>query len=253
MNTPSRGFTLLELIVVIAIFGVLSLMAYGGLNSVLKSRARIEQHLDRTAQFQKAYQRLRNDFQQLRNRPVRDSYGDIQPPLRGDRDTRVEFTRAGWRNPQQAPRPSLERVSYRLVEHELRRESWRELDQAQDSKLVSLTLLDGIDEMRLRYLDKSREWIDSWPPLSSTGGTQASATAAPPLAIEITLKTRDWGDIKFLFRAGLDPLPTGFVAGAQASGTGTQGTTPAAGNNLNTPGSTTPASGSSSTPSTVTP
>lgn len=198
----TRGFTLLELIVVIAIFGVLSLMAYGGLNSVLKSRAKIEQFLERTAQFQKTYQHLRNDLQQVRNRPARDNYGDAQPPLRGDRDARVEFTRAGWRNPLQQPRASLERVSYRLVERQLRRESWRVLDQSQDSKLVSLTLLEDVDELRLRYLASSREWSEIWPPLSNTG--QVQLTTPAPLAVEITLQTKDWGETKFLFRLGLD-------------------------------------------------
>lgn len=57
------GFTLLELVVVIAIFAVFSLMAYGGLDSVLKTRAQVEQAQARIAQLQKAYLRLRNDLQ----------------------------------------------------------------------------------------------------------------------------------------------------------------------------------------------
>lgn len=204
LKTAFSGFTLLELIVVIAIFGVMSLMAYGGLNSVLKSRQRIEQSMERTAQLQRTYQRLRNDLQQVRDRPVRDNFGDIQPPLRGDRDTRVEFTRAGWRNPLLQPRAGLERVSYRLVDKQLRRESWRVLDQAQDSQLVSLPLLDQVDEMHLRYLGANREWSEIWPPLSNTGATQAQAPA--PLAVEITLDTRDWGELIYLFRLGIDPV-----------------------------------------------
>ena len=58
----ARGFTLLELLVVILIFGVFSIMAYGGLSSVLGTRRHIEESLARTAEYQKAYVRLREDF-----------------------------------------------------------------------------------------------------------------------------------------------------------------------------------------------
>lgn len=213
------GFTLVELVVVMAIFGVLSVMAYGGLNSVLKSRQQVEQHMERTAQFQRVYRYLRDDLQQVRNRPARDSFGDAQPPLRGDRDQRVEFTRAGWRNPLLLPRPGLERVSYRVADKQLQRESWRVLDQAQDSKLVSLPLLEGVDGMRLRYLSANREWTEQWPPLSSTGQSQTTSTA--PRALEITLETADWGEVVFLFRFGMDELPTGLVLGGTPPADGT--------------------------------
>lgn len=206
---PSYGFTLLELLVAIVVFSILAVMAYGGLNGIIRNRGHIEQVIDRTAAFQRSYQKLRGDLQQVRNRPVRDNFGDAQPPLRGDRDTRIEFTRAGWRNPLVQQRSSLERVSYRLVEKELRRESWRVLDQAQDSKLVSVTLLKDVDEMRLRYMDSKREWVETWPPLSSTGGVQSATSVPPPMAVEITLKTKDWGDIVYLFRLGLDAAPAG--------------------------------------------
>ena len=223
MSLPirTRGFTLLELVVAIGIFGLVSLMAYGGLNSVLKGRRQVESYLERTGEFQRAYRRLRDDFQQVRTRPARDGYGDVQPALRGDHDTRVEFTHGGWRNPGQAPRSSLERVDYALVDKKLMRESFRVLDQAQDTKAVSIALLEQVDDMQLRYLNTSREWSDTWPPQDTTG--QLQKITAPPLAVEMTLRTRDWGDLKFLFRLGLDVPPQGFTPGA-ALGAGAKNT-----------------------------
>lgn len=236
MNARTHaGFTLLELVVVIAIFGVMSVMAYGGLNSVLKSRQQVEQHMARTAQFQRTYRLLRDDLQQVRNRPARDSFGDAQPPLRGDREQRFEFTRAGWRNPLLLPRPGLERVSYRVNDKQLLRESWRVLDQAQDSKLVSLALLDRVDDLRVRYLASSREWSEQWPPLSSTGQAQTTSTA--PLAVEITLETPDWGPVVFLFRLGMDVLPAGLALGGVPSGS--DGTAAGASGGATTGGSAT--------------
>lgn len=207
-----RGFTLLELIIVIAIFGVMSAMAYGGLNSVLKSRVHIEKALERTSELQKSYMRLRNDFQEARNRPVRDGYGDPQPAFVTDHDGNVAFSRAGWRNPMGQPRSSLERVIYRYDTDKktLIRSSYRVLDQAQDSKPVDQVLLENVEEVQWRYLDANREWGGEWPSRNSHSTTSSTV---PPLAVELTLRTTDFGELRYLFRLGMDPLPRGFVPG----------------------------------------
>jgi general secretion pathway protein J len=196
------GFTLLELVVVIAIFAVFSLMAYGGLDSVLKTRAQVETSQARLAQLQKAYLRLRNDLQQLRNRPARDGFGDTQPALRATDKAYVEFTRAGWRNPLRMPRSGLERVAYRYEGGKLVRVSWRVLDLAQDSRPVENVLIDGIEDLRWRFLDDAREWRDSWP--VDVFDTAAFAASVPPRAVELTLRTTDFGELRYLFRLGSD-------------------------------------------------
>lgn len=208
----ARGFTLIEILVVLVIFSVISLLAYGSLTHIVRSRAAVDVSLNRTAQLQKAFRRLRDDFQLLRPRPVRDSYGTQRAALVGVREPRVEFTHAGWRNPLQSPRPDLERVSYSLKDKKLLRESFRVLDQAQDSQPVGVTLLDQVKELRLRYLNADREWVEEWPPLSATGATQG-ADAGPPRAVEITLETEAEGELTYLFNLGLDPQPQGFKPG----------------------------------------
>ncbi|HUP92055.1 MAG TPA: type II secretion system minor pseudopilin GspJ [Solimonas sp.] len=220
------GFTLIELLIVIVIFAIFALMAYGGLDSVLKTRVRVEQALDRTGTLQKAFVRLRDDFQQLSNRSARDAYGDPQDPLRVDRmdrDGRVEFTRAGWRNPLHMPRATLERVSYRLYNKKLLRESWRVLDQAQDSKLAAAVLLDGVESAQWRFLDAGRSWQTSWPP-ETQAGAGAPAASTVPMAVEVTLETKDFGPLKLLFRTGLEPteIPDSGAPAAAAPG-GTAG------------------------------
>ena len=193
--TP-HGFTLLELIVVLGIFGVVSVLAYGGLNSVLQTRVGVQRALDRTVAMQKAYLRLRNDFQQLRDRTARNGFGESDPALMLTSDGRVEFTRGGWRNPLSQPRSSLERVSYRLDEkNRLLRESWRVLDRAQDSALVETPVLEDVESLEWRFLDKNREWQSAWP----SAGLLASPDVKAPIAVELTLQTKDWGELKFLF------------------------------------------------------
>lgn len=211
-----RGFTLLELLVVVAIFAIFAVLAYGGLDAVLKTRASLERSQRQLAVVQKAYMRLRDDFQQAQLRPIRDNYGDVQPPLLGRSDRGVEFTRGGWRNPLLLPRSSLQRVAYALDDDGLHRRIWNQLDRAQDDKPVDSLLLPGVSELHWRFLDAQGQWQTQWPPLNAAPASEASDESPPPMAVEITLKTRDFGALRFLFRLGLErptqgqpPLPGG--------------------------------------------
>jgi general secretion pathway protein J len=199
-----RGFTLLELLIAIAIFAIVAVLAYGGLNSVLNQRHIIEDRLNRIAMLQKAYMRMRGDFQQVRNRSVRDPYGDQQPALyvTPSAPPVLEFTRGGWRNPTFLPRSTQERVSYRVAEGKLLRDSWRVLDRVQGSEPIELVVLEGVDEIAWRFFGPDGSWEPNWPPLTQVG--QSSADVSPPSALEITLKTRDWGQLRFLFKTGID-------------------------------------------------
>ena len=194
----AAGFTLLELVVVLAIFAVLSMMAYGGLSAMLTGRAKVAESLERTAALQQGYLRLRNDFQQLRARTARDGYGETQPALIVQPDGSVEFTRSGWRNPLSQPRSALERVAYQFDEGRLLRRSWRVLDRAQESEPVEVAVLDQVDDAEWRFLDAKLEWHDAWP---ATVAAVGSAPSPPPLAVELTLQVKDLGEVRFLFSA----------------------------------------------------
>ncbi|WP_293003841.1 type II secretion system minor pseudopilin GspJ [Nevskia sp.] len=213
-----RGFTLLELIVVIGIFGIFAAMAYGGLNGVLKTRQRIEQGLQRTEDYDRAYLRLRTDFQNASGRIVRDGNGDDQPAFGYDSYTqRVEFTRGGWQNLLSLPRPTLERVSYLLEEDEtaeaprgrldkqmkLVRRSWYVLDRAPQTKSVDVTLLDKVQSLKWQFYDPSGVKSDNWPP-SSGFTVPPGPKQPPPTAVEIEITTADWGELRMLFRVGAE-------------------------------------------------
>jgi general secretion pathway protein J len=198
------GFTLLELLIVIVIFAIMAIMAYGGLSQVLKVRAGVDQVEARTQGYQMLYLRLRNDFQNIVFRAARDNDGIMQPAfMYDDYSRRLEFTRAGWPNPLNLPRTGFERVSYRLQDDKLIRDSWRVLDRAPQSQPVEVVLIDGVQEWSWRFLDADLKPYDVWPQATNTG--QPAADKPPPAAVELTLRTRDWGQLRFLFKTGADP------------------------------------------------
>ncbi|MFQ5487019.1 MAG: type II secretion system minor pseudopilin GspJ [Gammaproteobacteria bacterium] len=197
MNSPRRqaAFTLIELLVSLAIFAILSVIAYQGLQTMLDARARIEQQATRLTELQGLFAILGRDLEQAVGRQVRDGFGDPQPALQGN-GTRLELSRAGRRNPAAFRRSNLQRVAYLLAENQLLRRSWAMLDRALGSGYQEGVLAEHIQGMEFRYLDQALQWQGQWPPSIPAGQQQAVL----PRAIEVTLEVEGWGKIRRLYR-----------------------------------------------------
>ncbi len=194
----SGGFTLLELLVALSVFALVSLMAYSGLRSVLQSKQATDQRAQRIQQLQSAVLMLERDLSQIALlRGIRDDFGDVQPPLRHADfgSILLEFTRAGRRNPMGMARSNLQRVAYGIDEEKLQRSSWRVLDRAQQAAPDKVVLLEEVREMRLRYRDEGGEWHEQWPPTGQGPG----APTPLPSALEVTLVLEEMGEIRRLF------------------------------------------------------
>jgi general secretion pathway protein J len=201
-HAPGRqvaGFTLLELLVALAIFGLLAVMSYGGLRSVLDQQAGTRLEAERLGRLQKIYLIMQRDLEQVVPRTVRDEYGDAQSPLVGAGT--LQITRGGWNNPLGRPRSSLQRIGYVHEDGELVRYSWVVLDRAQDSEPQRQPLGEEITGMEIRYLDAKNEWRTQWP--DPQAGLQLPAGQAPellPAAVEVTLEHEHYGQLVWLFR-----------------------------------------------------
>lgn len=190
------GFTLLELIIAISIFGVISVMAYGALRHISDTAQHLEKRSEQLAGMQRAFFVMSKDFQQLTERKIRDQFGDEQAALITEDVGRVEFTRAGWRNPLGRQRAHLQRVAYRLEEGTLYRDYWQVLDRAQDSKPLSSAVIQGVEAFELSLFD-GKEWISSWPPFNPVPVSAGSATppATLPEGIKVTLTLKGVGNV----------------------------------------------------------
>jgi len=197
------GFTLIEVIIAIAIFAVVATLSYTGLQSVINSKTRTEASLDRLKQLQLSILTISTDMQQLADRNGKDALGSVLRKLTThDADTIVSFTRGGWRNPAHRTRSTLQRVAYYIDEDTLIRRYWYHVDRADDEKFVDRELINNIDELSLRFLTEKDEWLEDWPSNEVLAG--ASPTSSPmPKAIEINLKMSDWGQVTRLVKVAL--------------------------------------------------
>lgn len=200
-NRTAAGFTLLELLVALAIFSLVAVMSYNALKTVLNQQAATEVQADALAELQKVYLLMQRDIEQVVPRPVRDGYGDTQPALVGDET--LQLTRGGWSNPAGRLRSSLQRVGYAYEDGELVRYLWAVLDRAQDSDPQRQPLIGEIEEMTIRYLAANNEWDERWPnPLASAAAADVATDVATalPRAVEITLDHERFGPLVWVFR-----------------------------------------------------
>lgn len=190
-----RGFTLLELLVALSIFSMLSVMAYGGLQTVITTKQASNKNADRVAEIQLLMMRMSNDLRQSVSRTIRNEYGDFVPAMSSGKggDESTAWTRAGYRNPAQLRRSNLQRVAYQLEQQKLIRLTWPVLDRAQDSEVLKTEVLSGIDSIEWRFMNHDNEWLSGWP--DEQGNMDISTL---PKAVEITFELADWGKVKRL-------------------------------------------------------
>ena len=213
MTIPARiqhGFTLLELLVAIGVFAVFSLMAYGGLGEVLKTQAAVEASAEETRDLQMALFRLEQDIEQARLRPIVDQFGDPVAAFRLTTDNVLDFTRGGRLNPMGRPISSLQRVAYLIQDSNLIRHAWPVLDLAQNTVPLETELLEGVVDIRWRFLDEQNEWQTEWPTLSANTGA-SPIDARPPIAVELMLETKRWGELRMLYRIATGEVQPVFV------------------------------------------
>jgi general secretion pathway protein J len=199
--TRMNGFTLVELLIALLIFGVLTMLAYGGLDSVMQSRDRTSAELLRLRQLQITFSHMQRDIEQLSARDGHDALAGKLSRLSAGQTTDtgllMQYTKTGFRNPAQQVRSHLQRVAWRLDDKKLYRMTWPYVDRAFDDQATSALMIENIAEVKIRFMDNKNEWHDLWPlPDAIVDGK----TLLQPLAVEVTLVMEDWGEVTRLFK-----------------------------------------------------
>ncbi|MBF0192364.1 MAG: type II secretion system minor pseudopilin GspJ [Magnetococcales bacterium] len=210
-----RGFTLLELLAALAVFAVMSAMAYGGLNALLQARQEGMKRMEALDALRGFFLQVSKDVEQAVPRGMRDGQQKVHPALVGsDGATRfLELTRGGRPNPRGLARSALERVAYSLEEGRLLRRAWPVLDRVQEDIPAGESLLEEVTEVEIRFLSLDGKWRGTWPlpPAPGSGLTQTGgvgpgggglAVVSLPRAVEIVVLKSGWGRVRRVFEIG---------------------------------------------------
>lgn len=186
-----RGFTLVELLVALAVFAIIAAAAYVSIAQLTRVQSTLDAKHARLRELQTALGAMERDLRYAINRKSRDSQGAIDPALIGRRDT-FRVSRAGRANPMAMARANVERVAWQWQDRKLVRRAWPNLDGARFEQTPAAELLTEVDRLELAYLDREGRWLDNWPVPNTPFPERL------PRAVRITLRCPDYGDIQRL-------------------------------------------------------
>lgn len=213
MSVPDirvSGFTLVEVLVAMAITALVSTIAYLALSAALSGAESARNAARRMGEINRAIDMMSRDIRQGVNRSVLDEFGQRVPALMGGEAARIPLTltRAGWHNSVGAPRSTLQRVEWRLEEDTLIRAHYSVLDRTTGTEAIETPVLEGVEAFELLFLpalamlesDRDdridyRNWQDNW--LSDEAGANSQLPA--PAAIEVLLSVAGLGDIRRVY------------------------------------------------------
>jgi general secretion pathway protein J len=195
MNTPARkpaaGFTLLEILVALIIFALLSIMTYRGLTTVIQTRTHLAQENRKWRAVAMLFARMEQDLSMLAKRPVRDVSDLTVPPFvakpiaQGEQDAQLMFTRMGFPEQTNALAGPL-RCGYRLRGDVIEQVLWPAPDSAPRAVPVINTLLENVATVEFQYLDSAGAWHTRWP----LPGNKLVFPAAVQIVLELKSKER---------------------------------------------------------------
>lgn len=190
-----QGFTIVELLVALLIFGMLSAAGVALLSFSVGAQDAATERLDELSDIRRTAGILTSDLAQAAPRLSRDQSGAVQPAFvgntGGDGSVALTLVRRGWENVDDAARPSLQKVEYRLRDGRLERRGWRFVDGA--SAMEPVALLEGVSSIQLRYRDRDGNWRERWDPQRVT---------EMPRAVELLINMPRYGSIRQLFLVG---------------------------------------------------
>ncbi|WP_293747361.1 type II secretion system minor pseudopilin GspJ [uncultured Paraglaciecola sp.] len=196
-NHHRRGFTLIEILVAMAIFSIIGLASTGVLNSVINSDQLSSERFAKLEELQRAMLTIERDILQIVPRALRVNGEAIGLVISGGEDVLnsdadgLGFVRTGWHNPQMLlPRSTLQAIGYRVQEQQLQRLYGNYVDNVIGYEPKVKILLSDIEDFRVSFLteveqlEDPEEWEENY------------ANANLPIAISITLVSKTFGEIR---------------------------------------------------------
>ena len=162
MRRTRNGFTLIEIVVAVAIFAVIVSIVFPALMQFLDMRERIEQKHDELTTLQKVFLFMSNDMRYAANRLGKDEYGERGKTTMsiGD-DSLIDMTGL-------YPDINLDglsvprRIRWELDDTTLKRIQYPVMDPDSDTRTITQTLLTGVEdiEIEVSFVEDGRESVD---------------------------------------------------------------------------------------------
>lgn len=176
MRDTAQGFTLVELLVALFVFSLISGFAYTSINTMVKAGDALEAEMTALAQLQKAMQSFERDLRQ-KSVPVIASTEAASVNLSPDK-TRLELKLVPSSLTTQGP--AIKSIRYSLKDKQLLREVWKNNKPSTEQPDEIVVLLKQVAKVEFAALDQ----------------TAANTSHAWPAYFQVNLEHEDLGVIK---------------------------------------------------------
>lgn len=197
-RSSNSGFTLIEMIIAVAISVVMMAIGYTGLNHTIKTASQVSEVNLRLSELQFGLAYFNQDWMQVSPRKIRNQYGDEENNIVIENNS-IVFTRSGWTNLLQNRRSELQRVQYLVIDRNLVRRHWRSLDQGIGEEPLATVLIHEVESFEVNFINAAEVEIPDWP-------NEATQNVGKPIALKITLELARMGEIRRILE-----IPSGLL------------------------------------------
>ncbi len=199
MIKQTKGFTLIELMIAIIIFAIISVLSYRAIASLVTTKQVLAKSEKKWGGIARAVNQISTNWNKSIPLAYRDENGVLMPAvmgkdkLNGNFDAQLELTISGVIGDEKYGTVSPRRIGFRFLNGTLYMVTWPFLNRVPFTQAQVEILLENVDTFTVKFLYPDKQWRDSWPIDIN------SFTSLPPgLEIYIKMKsgeeiTRRWG------------------------------------------------------------
>lgn len=164
------GFTLIEILIALAILGLIAVLGYRAVSSLTESEARLAAESERWRELDATFARIESDMRLAQPREVRTGETAEAAWLAQKDDTGNAMLRIARAGPEFSLEPGSagQRIGYRLRGGAIEVLYWPHLDQSASVVAAGYPLAGGIARFDVTYLDTRGGWHDRWPLLGES-------------------------------------------------------------------------------------
>lgn len=159
------GFTLVEMMVALVIFGMLAAAGVMLFSGAVRAQAAASARLDADAGEQRMIALLTADLAQAQARVWRGADGGVRPAFGGSNGVgaapMLSFVRGGVTGSEAIGQSALRRIEWRVRDGQLQRVSYARVDGTSEGQAVALA--SGVTRVTMRYRGDN-DWSETWQP-----------------------------------------------------------------------------------------
>ena len=166
---PVKGFTLIELMVAIMIFAIISVISYRAISSLVTTKQVVTAAQDKWGGIARAVNQMSTGWSRAMPLAARDENGILIPAvlgknkLDGNFDAQLEFTTSGFIGDTVYGSVPPRRVGFRFLNGKLYMVTWPYMNRVPGSKPQVDLMMDHVNTFTVNFFYPDKQWRDTWP------------------------------------------------------------------------------------------